>query len=201
MNIKVKNILCLFGMIALTGCLSPVKNPSEIRYQITAVPKVSRSAHSHPVNLMVMMPEILPAYNTTQMAYTAKRYQLSYFSVNQWAETPAQMLYPLIIQTLQNTHYFHAIITPPFMGNYDYILNTQILKLTQNLLTHPSQFQLSLRLQLYRTIKNQVVSTKTIDINVPLINQTPYDGVVAANIATEKALKQIAKFTIEHSTR
>ena len=87
---------------------------------------------TQPISLMVLQPETNPAYNTTQMAYTKKPFEVSYFAENRWIETPGQMLQPIIVQTMQRTHHFRAVITPPFIGSYDYILNTQILEFQQD---------------------------------------------------------------------
>jgi len=48
--------------------------------------------------LLVLLPEISPAYDTARMAYSVKLYQLAYFRDNEWAETPAQMIQPLLVQ-------------------------------------------------------------------------------------------------------
>ena len=82
--------------------------------------------YMRPKILLISVPETIPVYNTTEMAYMIKPYQIAYFSLNQWAETPAEMLQPLLVQTLQNTHHFKAIVTPPYSGHFDYVLNTQI---------------------------------------------------------------------------
>ena len=36
---------------------------------------------------------------TTQMAYSTEAYQIAYFAKNEWAETPSQMIQPLIVKT------------------------------------------------------------------------------------------------------
>ncbi|OGT41688.1 MAG: hypothetical protein A3F42_03025 [Gammaproteobacteria bacterium RIFCSPHIGHO2_12_FULL_37_34] len=191
-------ILILFFFVLLVGCLPPVKLESESNYILnTRSYQVKKSHQNRPITLYVSLPETVPAYNTTQMAYTIKPYQIAYFAKNRWAETPSQMLQPLIVQSLQNTGYFHAIVTPPFVGNYHYTLNTQILQLQQNFIYHPGMVQLTVRVQLSQTATGQVIATKQFSIFEPIRQRTPYGGVVAANRATGKLLTQLTEFCLQ----
>jgi len=135
-------------------------------------------------------------YNTSDMAYSKHHYQVSYFAKNSWIETPAQMLQPLIVDTLRKTHYFHAVSSSVALGNYDYILNTQILRFEQDFTWSPSIFRISLRAQLLNSASNRIVASRDIVINEPAMQDTPYGGVVAANHATARALAEMAKFTV-----
>lgn len=155
-----KNIMLFFVMvITLTSCslLSPVKVGPEHAYVLTATctPVIKRNSH---LTLLVLPIESNDLYNTALMAYTNKPYQLSYFSKNGWAEPPAKMLQPLLIQTLQNTHFFGAVTT--FPAHYDYALSVQLLELKQNFLCLPSTIQLKLRAQLISASTNAIVTTK-----------------------------------------
>lgn len=191
----------IIGMLALTaaGCslLSPVNTKPPTKYVLNSIPAPTARRHARAITLMVGMPETRPVYDTTQIAYSIKPYQVSYFSQNQWAETPSQMLQPLIVQTLQNTHYFHAIVTPPFAGRYDYVLNTQILQMQEDFTHIPATFKLTLRVQLNRISTNEVIGTKQIFICEPLAHKTPYCGIVAANKAVAKALQEMTAFCLE----
>jgi cholesterol transport system auxiliary component len=180
----------------LTGCslLTPVKNERGSTYELSAVPDITPAKHSRKINLMVAQPEISSAYNTHQIAYTTKPFTIDYYSRNQWAETPSEMLHPLIVETLQDANYFHAVVTPPFSGHSDYLLTTQINKLQIDMLTKPAHVHLSLRLQLIKLANNQIIATKNIYIEESMEGDTPYAGVLAANKATEKALQKIVNF-------
>lgn len=184
----------------LTSCslLAPIKNETMNRYELSSIPDITPVKHSRKVNLMVAEPNVSSAYNTQQIAYTEKPYTIAYYSRNQWAENPAEMLHPLIVETLQDANYFHAVVTPPFTGRYDYLLTTQVNKLQIDMLTKPATVHLYLRLQLIKLTNNQIIATKNIEVDEPMEIATPYGGVLAANKATEHALKQIAKFCIAH---
>src|SRR5437868_4470043 len=95
--------LNLLVLMMLTGCsfFSPVKVQPENTYMITEQPNVVAKGRRTGATLLVMVPETAPAYDTTAMAFTKQRYQVAYYGLNKWAETPGQMLHPLIIHTMR----------------------------------------------------------------------------------------------------
>ncbi len=200
-RLLIQSLILSTSTALLISCsfLSPVKVDPESNYMLNAVPNDIKMHSQRPVTLMVAMPETMPAYNTTQMAYTIKPYQVAYFTRNRWAETPAQMLQPLIVQSLQNTGHFQAIVTPPFIGTYHYILNSQILQLQQNFTVKPAALQLIIRMQLVNMITGKVVATKHFSIREPIRQKTPYGGVLAANRASERFLNQMVDFCLQHT--
>lgn len=191
--------MVVLGILMLSGCslLLPVKSEPQSTYVLSCVPSHMATYRPHSSTLMVMPPEITPAYNTTEMAYTIKPYQIAYFSQNRWAETPAQMLHPLLVQTLQNTHFFHAVVTLPYAGNYDYVLSTQILQLLQDFTWCPARVQFTVRVQLSCVATNKVIATKQFTVLEPYRQHSPYAGVFAANRATAKILREITLFSLE----
>ena len=186
-------------MLSLTGCFSPVKIKPEETYMLKSVPDVA-VRRTRPVTILVMPPEAVPVYNTTQMAYSVLPYQVAYYSHNRWAETPPKMLQPLIVQSLQNSHYFRNVGIPSFVvGQYDYVLNTQLLELQQDYTHRPPLLRLRMRAQLSRAMTNRVIATKNFAVFVPLRQYTPYGGVIAANRATEEMLAQLTQFAINRT--
>lgn len=197
---KVFFILVSFVFVA-SGCslLSPVKAESQSIYEINTAPLYVPQKKARAVNMLVMLPETAPAYNTTQMVYRTKPYQLAYFAQNRWAETPAQMLQQLMVQTLLATHHYHAVVTPPFLGKYDYILSSQILELRQDFTRRPAVTRFRLHVTLSKTSTNQIIASQEFTIQEPFYCNTPYHGVIAANRAVEKALSRIVTFAL-HNT-
>jgi cholesterol transport system auxiliary component len=131
------------------------------------------------------------------MVYRDRPHQVAYFGQHEWAETPSQMLHPLVVKTLENTRYFRAVLTPPYTGRYTYALRTEILELTQDFTSQPATLLLSMRLQLTDAAAAHVIATKEISLREPMQQKTPYAGVAAANEATAKALQEVAVFVLE----
>ena len=197
---KTKLLILMLALI-LSGCsfLSPVQIQPENNYLLTATHIALPRHAARPITLLVVQPETEALYNTTQMVYTTRPYQIAYFAQNRWAETPSQMLHSLIVQTLQNAHYFRRVVSPPYAGRYDYVLSTRILTLQQNFLYHPSIVQLTVRADLIKAGNNQIIATKLFTITVPMQQRTPYSGVVAANHATVKLLSELALFSFKNT--
>jgi cholesterol transport system auxiliary component len=189
--------IVLLVIFMLTGCLSPVQTDPDSTYMLDTLPNHISKSKTRNITLLVQQPDTRPIYNTTKMAYTIKPYQVSYFGRNQWAETPSQMLLPLMVQTLQNTNHFRAVVTPPFTGRYHYLLTTQILQLQQNFLKCPNVVEVTIRVQLSKASSNQVIGTKEITVRVPIKQRSPYCGVIAANKAMALALADIDNFCLQ----
>lgn len=192
-------LLCMFFFLSACSFLSPAKRNEPETYLINKVPAVTSGKKHGRGIILVSPPETRAVYNTTKMAYTVKPYQVAYFSKNEWAETPSQMLQPLLVQTLQNTHDFRSVVAPPYSGNFNYMLNTRLIELKQDFTRRTPVMIMSLNAQLFRVSDQQVIASKRFDSEVMIPSGTPYGGVFAANQATSRILEQIAKFCLEHT--
>lgn len=186
------------SIILLSGCFSSVKVGNQSTYMLTATPNHVPMSRQRAETLLVLTPETRPAYNTTQIAYTTEPYKIAYFAQSQWAETPGQMLQPLLVQTLQKTHRFKAVVGSPFIGPYSYVLNTKILRLEQDFTHRPTLLRLTARAQLTRAT-GEVIAVRNFTIVTPVRSCTPYSGIIAANRATADLLWQISAFTLKHA--
>ncbi|MCD6039832.1 MAG: hypothetical protein K0S27_1232 [Gammaproteobacteria bacterium] len=189
-------IFIIAASFLLSACsvFSPIKTDQPTSYLLNTLPKPITKKPKHRMTLIVAPPSASQIYNTTQMAYTLQSYQISYFAKNRWADTPAQMVHSLLVQTLQDMHYFYAVGMPPMSGYYDYVLNTQLLQFEQRFSGDLSQFIITLRVQLVKMGNNQIIATRQFTAVEPALENTPHGGVVAANRATTKILAQVARF-------
>ena len=185
-------------VVLLSGCtlFSPVKIDTT-KNVLNNIPLDLPSEKTHSTTLLVLVPETTPIYTTTRMAYTTQAYQVAYFSRNEWAETPSQMIQPLIVKTLRSTHYFSEVLSPPHFGRHTFALRTEILELKQDFTSEPAMLQLAMRFDLSREATNQVIATKELSVREPMMERNPYAGVVAANEAIAKVLRELARFIIE----
>jgi cholesterol transport system auxiliary component len=186
------------SLFLLSACsvFAPVKTEPATTYVLNSVPTgLTRTPHGQ-WSILVTPPEANNIYNTPQMVYTDHRYAISYFVKNLWAETPSQMLQPLIIQTLQNTGYFHFVSASMPLVQYDYILNTQLVELQQDYSHFPYTVHLIVRAQLFNTSTNTMIGTREFSVTEPLRQNTPYGGVIAANQATKTVLGRLAQFCL-----
>ncbi len=149
------------------------------------------------LTLLVFPPDTSPVYDTAQMAYTVRPYEVAYFSRHRWGDTPPRMLQPLLLRTLERTGYLGAVVTPPYAGRYAYALRTEIVELVQDFTAEPPALRLSLRVRLSEGATDRLVATKEISLREPMHARTPYAGVVAANEAGAAALREVAAFVLD----
>jgi cholesterol transport system auxiliary component len=57
--------------------------------------------------------------------------------------------------------------------------------------------QLAMRFYLSREATNQVIATKELSVHEPMRERNPYAGVVAANEAMAKLLRELASFVVD----
>lgn len=176
--------------------LSPV-NIDTKKHVLSKIPVDLPMERTRAASLSVLVPETKPIYDTTQMAYSIQPYQIAYFSQNEWGETPSQMIQPLLVQAIQNTHYFSAVLSQPHFGRHTYALRTEILELKQDFTSNPATLELAMRFQLSREATNQIIATRELSVREPMLERTPYAGVVAANDATAKLIRELARFLVD----
>lgn len=189
--------LCV-SICSSCSLLAPVNNETR-KNVLSKMPIDLPKGEPRAASLSVMIPETKPIYDTTQMAYSIQAYRIAYFSRNEWGETPSQMIQPLIVRTIQNTHHFSAVVSQPDFGRHTYALRTEILELKQDFTADPATLELAMRFQLSREATNQIIATKELSVREPMLERTPYAGVVAANDATAKLLRELARFIVENA--
>lgn len=184
----------------LPGCalLSPARTETS-KALLQKLPAEVPQRAAHDAVLLVYPPQTARPYDTTQMAYTLQPYDVAYFSQHEWGATPAHMLQPLLVATFEKTHFFSAVVTPPYLGPYKYALRTEIRDLVADFTSQNAAVQLSLRFQLSEGASGGIVATREITIREPMRDRTPYAAVVAANDATAKGLLELAGFVLENA--
>jgi cholesterol transport system auxiliary component len=185
--------------LAITGCtlLAPPPKVVVEKSVLSDVPSDVPQRASRGDTVLVFAPRASPLYDTTQMAYSTRPHEVAYFSEREWAATPPQMLYPLVVRALESTHAFRAVLTEPFAKRYTYALRTEILQLIQDFNPNAATLVLTLRFQLTDYAANTVIASKEVSVREPMDQRNSYAGVIAANAATAKALQQMAQYVLE----
>lgn len=192
-----KIVLALCAPFILTAC-SPIKIPVSNQYKLDAFSTPKHVKHKTNISLLISQPEAMAGCQTEQMHYIEKPYELSAFVHNAWISAPANMLYPLIMQSLQNTGFFQAIASGVYVDHADYRVDTQLIELQQNFLEKPSVVELVAKVMLTHIEDNRLVASRIISQRVPCPTDTPYGGVIAANQATKAFTANLSEFVITH---
>lgn len=191
---KIKAGMLLMGLSALIGC-SPVKMPITNQYQLNSFSSKHNTIKGA-YTILVTTPEAVAGYQTQAMLYIKKPYQLEHFANNAWVDTPANMLYPLLLQSLQSSGSFAAVSSSPYTQGAMYRLDTQVLHLEQNFISKPSVLVFSIKVVLTRVSDNKVLASRILIEKVPCPQDTPYGGVLAANTASYQLTQSMTQFVI-----
>ena len=195
---KAAQPLLLMTLSFLTAC-SPVKNSLSNLYSLDSYSQVSARPTS--LSILVSKPEAMAGYQTNQMVYRSKPFELSSFAQNAWVAPPADMLYPLIVESLQQTHFFRVVASGPYAAETDYRLDTQLFVLDQRFISHPSQVYLSVKAVLSASQNNKVIASTIFHYHMNTPADNPYGGVVAANKASQQFTADLSRFIIRHIER
>lgn len=180
---------------ALSGCAFAPEAPVNTALLDQLPADIPRRPASR-MALLVFPPEARPALDTPQMAYSLRPHHIAYFARNQWAETPPQMLHPLLLRTLETTGAFTAVLAPPTPGGPTLGLRTEIIELVQDFSQDPPLLRLALRVRLSDEGANRVLAAREIAATEAMRQKAPSAGVLAANQAVAGALREIAAFVL-----
>jgi cholesterol transport system auxiliary component len=144
--------------------------------------------------LAISMPRARAGYDTAQIAYLRRPYELEYFAKSQWVDTPARMLAPLLVRALEHSGGFRAVLQAPSTVPADLRLDTELTRLQHDFGTQPSRVELALRAQLVDLRTKRVLAEREFEEVEIAPSEDAYGGVIAANRALQRMLAQLAEF-------
>jgi len=202
MLLKLRTFLLASLLLLLTGCsvLSSAEDVPRVYLLDIPVENAEINAESDGKTLLVSVPKAAPGYDTSAMLYIRESNILESYTLSQWVDTPARMLLPFLVQYLENSGEFGAILsaaTTPVGGELQ--LDTEILRFQQVFLTEPSHIKIVMRAQLFDMQARQVVATKTFSIQEEVIaSNDAKGGVLATNKVVQRLLEQITTFVVKN---
>jgi cholesterol transport system auxiliary component len=141
--------------------------------------------------LLISQPRAQAGFDTVRMAYLLRPYEVSYYAFNQWADTPARLLHRIVVENLDKTGLWSAVLQTPAAVPAQYRLDTDNLILEQQFFSRPSRVRLALRVQIVDTKKQAVLGTRYFELFEVAPSDDPYGGVQAANHAVTKLLTDL----------
>ncbi len=196
--------LALLTLAALLGgCtgLRPAQIENGNTYVLEAKPLARIARERRDIVLEVSAPRASPGFETADMAYVQRPYELNYFATNRWADAPSRMLGPLLAQALEQSGSFRAVVQAPSVVPADIRVVSELVRLQHNFETRPSRLEIALRVQLIDLRGKRVLATGMFDATEDARSDDPYGGVTAANVALQRMLEQFVDFCIVESGR
>lgn len=187
-------VVFFIAVISFLSACSPIKQRITSQYTMDNYGSIAGRQTS--LSIFVSKPEAMPGYQTNQMLYRKKPFELNSFSSNSWVGPPADMLYPLIVQSLQSSRFFKAVASGPYTEHADYHIDTQLFALEQNFIINPSQLNFKVKAVLSSNREDKVIASRIFKYTINCPMNSPYGGVLAANKATLQFTKDLTRFII-----
>lgn len=193
-----RRILVGLAVLVLTaaGCatVAPGLTDGGLQTHVLTAPAGATARPASGPVLLVAPPIARAGFDSRRMAYVQRPFELSYFARNEWADTPARMLHPLLVQVLEAQGAFRAVLAGPNAAAADLRLDTEVLALQQEFLTEPSVTRVALRAQVVDLASREVLATQVFEAIEPAASADPYGGVVGLNRALHVVLGRLAAF-------
>lgn len=188
-------VMLLFILLsACSSMLAPVPQVTPARYAFeVASPPVRMSVAGAPV-LVVNPLRAASGYGSHHMLYVRKTQQLEYFAQNEWVDTPANMLLPLLVGSLANSGIYAAVLPASASAQGQLTLDVELVRLQQEFTTVPSEVHATLRVALLDSNTRQVLAWRELDAKVAATTDNPYGGVLATRAVLQSLLQQITEF-------
>lgn len=185
----------------LVGCagLPTAQVQSANLFMLEAQPVATTSRAKRDLVLEVAGPRARPGFDTAQMAYMQRPYELDYFATSRWADTPSRMLAPLFAQALEQSGAFKAVLQAPSIVPADLQLNLELVRLQQDFRARPNRVELTVQAQLIDVRGRRVLATRIFDEIEPVSSDDAYGGVTSANVALQRLLQQVVDFCGDES--
>jgi cholesterol transport system auxiliary component len=146
------------------------------------------------VTLVVNPPGESAGFDSPHIIYVRQAQRLEYFAHSEWIDTPARMLAPLIVASIERGSAFRAVVLAPRSVTGDLQLDTEIIRLQHEFFEHPSRVRFTLRATLVAATSQRVLAVEEFDSVAIAATEDPYGGVLAASEAVNNALSQLAAF-------
>lgn len=150
--------------------------------------------------LTVNTPIAAAGFGSTHIVYQRQAHELEHFALNQWVDTPVQMLTPLMVRAIEQHGGFRAVVRGSTAAVSELRLDTELIRLQQEFNTTPSRVRLTLRAVLVNTTSRRVLASREFDASVATSSDDPVGGVAAANQAVQRALGELAAFCADSAS-
>lgn len=195
----------LWAAMLGTGCsgsLLPKPAAAPARYTLGDAapgPSPALPAPATAPSIVVALPNAAPGFDSTRMVYLREPQALQAYAYAEWVDTPSRLLLPLMVQALQHTGAFRAVLQAPSSAIGVLRLETELLRLQHDYTLSPSVVRLTLRAVLLETATRKPLATREFDARVPAPSDSPAGCVAAAATATRQVLAELATFVSSYA--
>lgn len=198
----VSKCMALAGVLLLSACIGPQARLQDGATYVLTSNLPAQSDRVKSVSSVLVSPmRAHPGFDTPRMAYRRESNQIAYYANNRWIEAPARMLTPLVIQALEASNAFSAVVQAPGSVHTALRLDTELVNLSQDFEVQPSHMQLVLRAQLVDTQAQTILASRTFAARTSAASEDARGGVTAANQMLPGMLTQLADWVAQMGVR
>jgi cholesterol transport system auxiliary component len=158
-----------------------------------------RPAPASAPTLIISPVRAASGFDSQRIIYVREPHKLEYFSHSEWVDTPARMLGPLMVASIEQTGVFRAVVMTPGSAGGELRLDTEIVRLQQDFQTKPSSVSFALRVYLVDEKTRKVLAWRGLQSQTVASSDDPRAGVVAANLAVQAVLEELSQFLVQRS--
>lgn len=180
-------ILWMINLLGLSACsLVPSEDTPMAQYVFDLPNFPTASPRAAAKIVQVAMPQAVAGFDSQGMTYMRHPAQLERYTKSQWVDTPAHMLLPLLVRSLEASGQYQAVLSANTSNLSGEIrVDTEILRLQQEFIPQQaSRVHLILRVQVFHLVDRNILATQVFDLS----ETAPSDDAQGYVIATNQAL-------------
>jgi cholesterol transport system auxiliary component len=188
-------------LLTACGSLLPSPPPTPTFYALSNTAKTTpldQTAKAVGPMLLVNAMRAAPGFDSAHMVYTRSPQQLEHFARSEWADTPARMLAPWLVQVLSSeltrSATVGAVLLAPSSATSEFALDSELIRLQQDFSVQPSRVRMTLRVALIQTTTRRVLAVREFDATEPSATDDPRGGAQAAQVVSGRVLQEVAEF-------
>jgi cholesterol transport system auxiliary component len=189
-------IIAAVACVGLCACSPFSSRPSQQGSSIYTLDETGKIPRAEKPLCNAVAVDVLgaaPGYGSSRMIYSRNPHQLESFAYHKWADTPASMLQGLLMNALEKSGRFSAVL--PRSASQPVRLDAQLLQLNQQFRGGDSRLVLQVRAQL--RANDEVVAGRVFETTEEA-GDNPETGVAAANRAAAKFTEELVAWLDEN---
>lgn len=186
--------------LCLAGCsFLPEAEPVAVQLYTLDYDVTPRQTDSSGPTIHVSRIRSGSALSSPRMLYRRGPHRVGYLVRSQWVMPPGELLAPLVVEVLEVTGHFGAVVQPGASGLADFRLDLELLDLWQDFTTEPAGVELKLRAQVLDMARQRVLATRTFAYQASVARDETAAAVEEINNLIAVFLPELAQFCVDSS--
>lgn len=187
--------------VSLGGCAVAGMGASAppATYNLAAPAMSDTQFQRWPIQLTVLRPTAMRALDTDRIVVMAPGGRLSYFEDAAWSDRLGSLLQARIVEAMQDSKAFRAVLTTQDRVDGDYALAVEIREFQVDVANGQSTATVTLFAKIVQERQSRVLATKEFTARVPAAKDTPDSGVAALQAGFDQATKDMVRWVASAS--